>query len=305
MSTPANVLGLFQSLAGVKLMQSPATRVPAPLLSVAIPTYRGAAHLAAAIESVLAQTFSDYELIIVDDNSPDNTANIVASYPDPRIRYLRNENNLGPQGNWNRCLDEARGKYFKLLPQDDILMPECFAQQIAVMEEDTIERIALVFCARRIIGPADRVVMERGYPGGKRGTTNGVSVTRRCVRYGTNLIGEPGGVLFRTALARRVGAFDATNPYVIDLDYWFRLLAQGDAYYLPQPLASFRVSSGSWSVAIGGGQTGDFRKFIARTAAQPVYAIGRLDWTLGYLMAGVNTLLRQIFYRFMLKRTAS
>ena len=65
------------------------------------------------------------------------------------------------------------------------------------------------------------------------------------MRWGTNLIGEPGAVLFRRDLALKVGGFYAENPYVIDLDYWLRLLAQGDAYYLDQPLASFRVNPGS------------------------------------------------------------
>ncbi|MCK7579239.1 MAG: AAC(3) family N-acetyltransferase [Chromatiales bacterium] len=86
----------------------------APLISVCIPTYRGAAHLPAAIDSVLEQTLSDFELVIIDDNSPDQTAEIVSAYSDSRIRYLRKSVNLGPEGNWNRCLAEARGTYFKL-----------------------------------------------------------------------------------------------------------------------------------------------------------------------------------------------
>lgn len=274
-----------------------------PLLSVAIPAYRGARHLPDAIDSVLAQSFGDFELIIVDDHSPDDTADIVARYRDPRIRYLRNENNLGAQGNWNRCLDEARGTYFKLLPQDDVLMRDCLARQIDVLRGDAEEKVALVFCARHIIGSTDKVVMQRGYPGGKEGRISAAAIARRCVRRGTNLVGEPGGVMFRTALARRVGAFDAIHPYVVDLDYWLRLLAHGDARYLPQPLVSFRVSAGSWSVAIGAGQAEDFRKLIERVAAQPAYGISAFDRASGRFLAGANARLRRLFYRFMLKQT--
>ena len=93
-----------------------------PLVSVCIPTYRGAVHLGAAIGSVLSQSFGDFELIIIDDHSPDDTAAVVAQHKDPRIRYIRNESNLGAQGNWNRCLSESRGKLFKLLPQDELPM---------------------------------------------------------------------------------------------------------------------------------------------------------------------------------------
>lgn len=99
-----------------------------PLVSVFIPTYRGEATIGAAIESVLTQTLSDFELVVIDDGSPDSTQAIVAQYHDPRLRYVRNECNLGPQGNWNCCLAEARGKYFKLLPHDDLLYLECLAR---------------------------------------------------------------------------------------------------------------------------------------------------------------------------------
>lgn len=275
-----------------------------PLLSIGIPAYRGAAHLAAAIDSVLSQDFGDYELIVIDDNSPDETASIVAGYRDPRVSYLRNEVNLGPQGNWNRCLTEARGRYFKLMPQDDVLQPGCLARQVAVLEGDVESHIALVFCSRLIIDAKGRTVMRRGYARAREGVIPADSVIRRCVRSGTNLIGEPGAVMFRRETALRIGPFDATNPYVIDLDYWFRLLATGDAYYLHEPLAAFRISSGSWSVAIGARQTADFRRFIARIR-QSVHGIGKLDRLRGYCMAAINTRLRALFYRFMLERTAS
>src|SRR5687767_10059373 len=133
-------------------------------VSVCIPSYRGAAHVAATIESVLAQTFSDFELLIVDDHSPDETALVVGRYRDNRIRFVRNERNVGPQGNWNRCLQLARGRYFKLLPQDDLLAPQCLARQVDVLEADRSQRLALVFSARTIIDANGRAIMTRGYP---------------------------------------------------------------------------------------------------------------------------------------------
>ena len=272
-----------------------------PILSVCIPAYRGAAHLGATIDSVLGQSFGDFELVIIDDNSPDDTAAVVARYTDPRVRFMRNANNLGPEGNWNRCLSESRGKYFKLLPQDDLLMPTCLERQMAVLERDTEEKIALVFCARRIVVAGDRAVTVRGYPGGKQGVIPGCTVVRRCVRFGTNLIGEPGSVMFRKSLALRVGPFDATNAYVIDLDYWFRLLLQGDAYYFPEPLAAFRVSSGSWSVAIGNSQSVDFCQFVTRISLNPAHMVSRFDRAACNLMAKINNYLRLLFYRFVLK----
>ena len=273
-----------------------------PVVSVCVPTYRGAQFIGKAIESVLSQTFRDFELIIVDDNSADETASIIGRYDDARIRFFRNPRNLGPEGNWNRCLDEATGRYFKLLPQDDVLAPECLARQVAVLLSDLDQRIALVFCARNIVDAEDRVVMVRRYPGERTGTIAGRDLIRRCLRRGTNLVGEPGGVLFRLALARKVGKFSAEFPYVIDLGYWVRLLLQGDAHYLSEPLVSFRVSSSSWSVAIGKRQSRDFTQFMVDVAQKPGCEASLADVLAGKIMARVNTYLRLIVYHLVLKR---
>jgi glycosyltransferase involved in cell wall biosynthesis len=271
-----------------------------PTVSVCIPTYRGAAHIGAAIESVLGQTFSDLELLIIDDNSPDETALVVGQYADSRIRFVRNSRNVGAERNWNRCLKLARGRYFKLLPQDDLLAPECLARQVAVLEADQSERLALVFCARMIIDGNARAIMARGYPSHDAGPISGPCVIRTCIRRGTNLVGEPAAVLFRTSLARRVGNFDATIGYIVDLDYWFRLLLQGDAHYLPETLASFRVSRGSWSVAIGWQQSTQFRNFIAKVAANTAFRVNAMDVAIGSLMARLNSMLRLLVYRWVL-----
>lgn len=272
-----------------------------PLVSIAIPTYKGAAYLPAAIESVLGQSFRDFELLIVDDHSPDETAAIVEGYTDPRIRYLRNETNLGPEGNWNRCLAEAKGLYFKLLPHDDLLLPGCLEKQACVLRDDDAETIALTFCARRIQS-GDKWVATRGFPFRSAGSMGGELAVRRCVQMGTNLIGEPGAVMFRKSLAEKVGPFDGTQGYVIDLNYWFRLLRHGSAYYDPKPLAVFRVSGGSWSVRIGNRQSTEFNRFVQDFAAGSDFAgLNRLDISCGRFMAAVNNMLRLIFYKFAAK----
>ncbi|WP_395400051.1 glycosyltransferase family 2 protein [Pseudoduganella sp. UC29_106] len=271
------------------------------IVSVCIPTYNGATYLRQAVDSVLSQTFTDFELLIVDDCSSDDTAQVVAGYSDPRIRFLRNQHNLGAQENWNRCLAEARGRYFKLLPQDDVLAPACLARQVDVLETDSALSVALVFCARTIVGNDGTPIMTRGYPGAQEGTLSARRILRSCVRRGTNLLGEPGGVLFRRDLAMRVGSFNASEPYVIDLDYWWRLLANGDAYYLSESLVSFRISRQSWSVAIGTRQAGEYQRFIGRMMESSHVGATVMDRWTGALMARVNGLLRLVFYRLVLK----
>ena len=270
-----------------------------PLVSVCIPTYKGSAFLAAAIDSVLCQSYQHFELIVVDDNSPDNTAAIVAGYSHPRIQYFKNLTNLGPQGNWNRCLNLAAGKYFKLLPHDDLLAKDCLQTQVKILEADEEQSIALVFGSREIIDPAGRVLMTRGCGSLTAGRISASALARRCVRAGTNVIGEPGNGLFRRSLIKKIGPYDATFPYVVDLDYWFRVMFHGDAYYTNTKMSSFRISSGSWSVAIGNKQHADFKGFTDRFALYPRFAISTVDKLIGRCKAPMNTIARALFYRYL------
>lgn len=271
-----------------------------PLVSICIPAYLGAKYIASTIDSVLKQTFNDFELLIIDDDSYDNTLAEVMQFYDPRIRILKNESNIGAQENWNRCLGEARGKYIKLLPQDDLLVPSCLERQIEIFEDDAMQKIELIFCARTIVNAENKPIYLRSYPGASSGVIHAHSIMRKCIRRGTNLIGEPGAVLFRAETARAIGGFDAGIPYVIDLDYWFRLLLKGDAYYFSDALSSFRISEESWSVAIGAGQGENFRRFIRKICDAPEFSINQLDNISGSIMATLNNLARLAFYRRIL-----
>lgn len=275
------------------------TPMARPLVSICIPTYNGATFLAAAIDSVLNQTYGDFELWVVDDKSTDNTPAMVARYADPRLHYLRNAQNLGPQGNWNRCLELVQGKYFKLLPHDDLLATDCLKNQVAILEADTSKELALVFGSREIIGPEGQFIMKRGLSGSTTGRISARSLAKRCIRAGTNLIGEPGNGLIRSEVIPKVGAYDARYPYLVDLDYWFRVLLQGDAYYLSARTSSFRISSGSWSVAIGGKQYQDFKGFVDKYRTESLLEISRIDGTVGLLRARLNTVARALVYRFL------
>ena len=268
-----------------------------PTVSVCIPTYYGATHLGAAIDSVLSQDFTDFELIIIDDNSPDKTSDVVLSYQDARIRYIKNTENLGPEGNWNKCLTEAKGKYFKLLPHDDVLAYNCLSQQVDVLDKDPNQLIALVFCARHIIDQNDKVIATRRYSSSKAGVISSHTMIKKSIRLGTNLMGEPGALLFRKSLAETIGVFDGSISYIIDLDYWFRLLLKGNAFYINEPLASFRVAPGSWSIVIGANQSHDFSRFINRCLQNPAYALTFIDTLLGRMMAKINNHLRLLFYK--------
>jgi glycosyltransferase involved in cell wall biosynthesis len=272
------------------------TKVRPPKVSVAIPVYNGEAHLAETIDSVLAQSWGDFELIICDDHSTDGSLDVAATCVDDRIRILRSDSNLGFGGNWNRCLAAAQGSYIKILPQDDLLHPDCLGKQAEVLDSDATGEVALVFCARAIVGPSGRSYLTRRLAG-KTASYTGASIAKLTARMGTNPIGEPGAVLFRRTAAEATGPFNGARPFVIDIDYWLRLLKHGRAVYLPDVLASFRVSRGSQSVRMARHQASEFRAFLTELKASGLYPLSDGDVRMGGLAATLNGFGRAIFYR--------
>lgn len=109
----------------------------AGLVSIIMPSYNTASFIAESIQSVLEQSYKDWELIIVDDCSPDNTDDVVKPYlSDKRIRYLKNEKNSGAAVSRNRALREAKGKWIAFLDSDDLWMPNKLLKQISFMEKN-------------------------------------------------------------------------------------------------------------------------------------------------------------------------
>ena len=109
------------------------------MVSIVMPSYNTASYIADSIRSVLAQTYRDWELLIVDDCSTDNTDEVVKLFlDDKRIRYIKNEKNCGAAMSRNRALREARGKWIAFLDSDDLWTPEKLEKQIGFMKENGI-----------------------------------------------------------------------------------------------------------------------------------------------------------------------
>jgi glycosyltransferase involved in cell wall biosynthesis len=105
-----------------------------PVVSVILPVYNGEKYLSAAIESVLHQTFSDFELIIIDDSSTDQTPQIIQHFKDNRILYIHNNQNGGVAYSLNKGVELARGKYIARMDADDISLPDRFIRQLEALE---------------------------------------------------------------------------------------------------------------------------------------------------------------------------
>lgn len=223
-----------------------------PKISVCIPTYNYGRFISDSIESVLQQTYSDFELLVVDNCSTDNTRELVENYSrrDARVAYFCNEANLGMVGNWNRCLNHASGEYVKILCADDLLTPTCLERQVVELEKNP--DVVLVACARQMTTVDLRPVKELRYAESYE-VFSGADVIQTCFKDG-NLIGEPTAVLFRRKVAGR--GFDLRYRQLVDQEMWFHLLEQGAFAFQPEALCMFRqhdeqaTSSNSESLAL-------------------------------------------------------
>ncbi len=251
-------------------------KLETPVISICVPVYNAERFIAATIEAVLQQTWTNYELIVVDDHSSDRSREIISRYSDARLRLVVNEHNLGPEANWNKALTLARGDFIKVLCHDDLLYSECLEKQAAVLTAPENAGVALVCCKRDIIDLQGRRVWSRSCPG-RAGRRLGRTAVRQIVRNGTNLIGEPSAVLFRAEAARKAGLFCARFPYAIDLEYWCRLLQHGDLYYLPVVLCAFRVFRESWSMVLFKSQRHHFLQLVQALACDPAYGVTTID----------------------------
>lgn len=271
-----------------------------PLVSILIPTYNGEKYIGETLESVLKQSYQNWEAIIMDDGSIDGTLDIVRQFDDPRIRLFDKNENVGAKANWDRGLLEVRGEYFKLLPQDDLLSSDCLAEQVKILLNDTTQAIALVFSSRQIIGPNGDRRMIRGFGSKGSGIIPAKVIINHCIRAGGNLIGEPGSGLMRSSLMRRLNGYSASFPYVIDMDFWFRALEHGDGFYLAKPLTFFRVSLSAWSVRLGKKQFDDYRGLAEQVYAQQKFGLSYWGLKQGVARAKLNAWLRFLYYKFFI-----
>lgn len=215
------------------------------LVSVCIPTYNSAHYLGYAIESVLKQQFRDFELVICDDASTDNTPEVCRRYDDLRIRYLCTTGKSGQAGIFNRCVDEARGDYVILLHADDVLMEQYLARAIELLESD--KNVGMVHCTVRHIGPdGSPLSFQQLYQDNR--IDPGDIRFRQLLLQGC--VVNPSGVLVRRSIYQAVGPFCAAVAWGIDWHMWLRVSLKCSVGYLAEPLALYRLHPQSGTSAV-------------------------------------------------------
>lgn len=218
-----------------------------PFVSVCLLTYKRAHMLSATIESILRQTHGYFELIINDNNSPDHTAEVARNYAhrDPRVRYCRNETNLGYAGNQNAAITRAAADYVAILHDGDIYRADLLEKWTRALCQQP--SAALVFNALEKMDLDGKVTHVYRHPYGPliRGRD---LLTEMLARPDSPIFGI---VMVRRSCVKSVGPFRLALPWLADVDMWMRLLARYDAAYVAEPLIKVAAHEKDHPIRIG------------------------------------------------------
>lgn len=219
-----------------------------PLVSVCIPAYNNAEYIMDTINSILNQTYENLELVIVDDNSTDNTYEVLKRIQDERVKVYHNEKNLGMSGNWNRCLSLCSGEFMKLVGADDMLAETSLEKEVQ----------ALVDNPSAVLAESDTKLVDLNGKGkgfykryGRSGLVDGKKICRRGF-FNKDYFGAPQANTFRRSALEKVGGFDSDFTYILDYDFFVSLACEGDVYIIHEALNLFRVRKDSNTGAIMG-----------------------------------------------------
>ena len=204
----------------------------APRLSVLMSVYNGRPHLAAAVDSILAQTFAGFEFLIVDDGSTDGSGEMLESYArrDPRIRLFRRENR-GLARSLNELIAESRGVYLARMDADDVSRPERFARQVARLDAEP--GIDVLGGFARFIDEGTRPIIDTQAP-------TGHDEIDACNLVGRTALVHP-TVVMRRAAVEAVGGYDPAYDGAEDLDLWLRMAERGRLANLDALVLDYRM----------------------------------------------------------------
>jgi hypothetical protein len=208
--------------------------VRSPRVSVLMTVFNGGAFLAKSVESVIAQSFSDWELIVVENGSTDGSRSILASYTDARIRVLPLESNIGRTPALRLAFESARGQYIAVLDADDVAHPDRFLKQVAAL--DANPDVVLLGTWVDYIDEHDELIGESTPPSDARAL---------LLRFAYESPITHSSALYRADVARASGGYPAELAYSQDYGLWLKLLQSGRPAILEERLCRFRILSQS------------------------------------------------------------
>ncbi|MGD8854575.1 MAG: glycosyltransferase family A protein [Gammaproteobacteria bacterium] len=219
----------------------PITELTPPQVTIAIPTYNRAELLSASLRSALDQKYPDFEILVLDNASTDNTEAVVESFGDRRVRYVRSPKNIGLFRNWNRAIELNRSPYLGILQDDDALLPDFIQESVAALERNPTTALSFTLADGIDLNNAP-VPLPGEYP--RSGLIPGTEYLCGIVN-GANWVIQPSTVLMRSSVIDEVGPFD--NPHSshsIDINLYYRMMVSYDVVLIPRVLSRVRVHAG-------------------------------------------------------------
>ena len=209
-----------------------------PKVSFIVPCYKLGHLLSQCVNSILKQDFKDFEILIMNNDSPDNTAEVAQSFLDPRVKHIRNETNIGHIRNYNKGLTLARGKYAWLLSADDMLRsPVVVGRYVDVMERNP--GVGFVFCrAVELRGDTETGIAQWADCGDQDRIWNDKSFFTHLLKDNCIVACT---VLVRKECYQKVGMFHVELPFASDWHMWAMLAMHYDVAYLSEPMLTSRV----------------------------------------------------------------
>jgi glycosyltransferase involved in cell wall biosynthesis len=221
-----------------------------PKVSVCIPTYNRANFLSYSVNSVLQQTYSDFELIICDDGSPDNTSEVVSQWNDSRIRYIKHPKNIGRSKNMRSGFEAASGEYFIKFDDDDGLTPEFLEKTVAILDAESAVDFVCTnhWIIDRNNNKIESATQENSAKWGKDKLKQGIipDLMWQTFQYQSLQVGS---TLFRRACLEEVNYMRPEADGCEDFDLLVRLsIANKQGYFLPEFLMEYRFHGGQTSL---------------------------------------------------------
>ncbi len=244
-------------------------------------TYNDAEFLPEAMQSVLGQSFNDFEFLIVDDNSSDTTKNILADYQvkDPRIIFWSNPVNQGLTKNLNAALAKARGEFMARLDSDDAWLDKNkLKKQLDFLDKNP--NYCLVGCWAEVCGPKNKKLYDLKYPAGD-GEIREQLLVRNCFVHS--------GILARTNAVKEAGVYGAGRQYIEDYALWLELGKRYKFGNIPEIMVSYRVNDLGITRTKNKEQIKAVLSLIKEYRnAYPNYALALLKWSLQYALSFVG-----------------
>jgi len=207
-----------------------------PLVSICIPVYNGEKYVEECINSVLSQDFESFELLILDNCSTDSTALIVSDIQDNRIRYIKNDFNIGSISNFNKGIELSSGVYFLLLPHDDLLLPGSLGKFVYILEDSSI---GFVYSATQFIDENSEELTTK-----VNHTENQLFKTEEAIKDVVDHFVPIQLAITRTDIIKSMIKFDIEYGSLCDVQFWLKIIFNDwKTFYHSDPLSCHRVHS--------------------------------------------------------------